>query len=174
MFPISLVFSLFLSASAFVTAAPPGILKWQTLGSPTSCEDGTFLTTIGFVGNPDINCTGLADTDPTLLYLEYALDDSCSIQLYTDAACSNSTLQVDIVGATLNGLGVEEVFGLESMIPDNVALGTEECLQRCGLTLPETPTTNQRQPRVAGNAYPASLVGSSIPQPTVLSATGRR
>ena len=83
-------------------------------------------------------------------------------------------LPPDIVGATLNGLGVEEVFGLESMIPDNVALGTDECLQRCGLTRPETPTTNQAQPRVAGNAFPATLVGSSVPQPTVLPAAGKR
>ena len=83
-------------------------------------------------------------------------------------------LPPDIVGATLNGLGVEEVYGLESIIPDNVALGTEDCLKRCGITRPETPTTAQRQPRVAGNAFPASLVGSSVPQPTVLPPAGRR
>ena len=76
----------------------------------------------------------------------------------------------DVVGATLNGLGVEEVYGLESLIPDNVALGTEDCLQRCGLTRASTPTTAQRQPRVAGNAYPASLVDGFVPQPTVIAA----
>ena len=77
-------------------------------------------------------------------------------------------LPPDIVGATLNGLGVEEVYGLESLIPDNVALGTDECLQRCGLTRAATPPTAQRQPRVAGNAYPATLVDGFVPQPTVI------
>ena len=82
-------------------------------------------------------------------------------------------LPPDIVGATLNGLGVEEVFGLESMIPDNVALGQADCLKRCGVTRPSTPATTQRQPRVAGNAYPSSIIGSMpIPQPTVIA--GRR
>ena len=62
------------------------------------------------------------------------------------------------------------MFGLESLIPDNVALGTEDCLKRCGITRPSTPTTAQRQPRVAGNAYPASLVDGFVPQPTVIPA----
>ena len=62
------------------------------------------------------------------------------------------------------------MYGLESLIPDNVALGTDECLQRCGLTRPEAPLTAQRQPRVAGNAYPATLVDGFVPQPTVIPA----
>ncbi|KAI0033515.1 RmlC-like cupin domain-containing protein, partial [Vararia minispora EC-137] len=42
-------------------------------------------------------------------------------------------LPPDIVGATLGGLGVEEVAGLEALIPDNVAYGAQDCLQRCGI-----------------------------------------
>ena len=77
-------------------------------------------------------------------------------------------LPPDIVGASLNGLGVEEVYGLESLIPDNVALGTEDCLKRCGITKPVTPATNERQPRVAGNAYPSGIQAAPIPTPTFL------
>ena len=77
-------------------------------------------------------------------------------------------LPPDIVGSTLNGLGVEEVFGLESLIPDNVALGTEDCLKRCGITRPTTPATTQRQPLVAGNAYPSGIQAASIPTPTFI------
>ncbi|KAF7338704.1 RmlC-like cupin [Mycena sanguinolenta] len=68
-------------------------------------------------------------------------------------------LPPDIVGATLGGLGVEEVAGLESQIPDNVAIGTDACLKRCGLTRPYQPTT-QRQPRVSGNAFPPQVSSS--------------
>ncbi|KAJ7025642.1 RmlC-like cupin domain-containing protein [Mycena alexandri] len=62
-------------------------------------------------------------------------------------------LPVDILQATLGGLGVVEVEGLAKMIPDNIVAGTDECLQRCGLTRPTQPTA-QQQPRVSGNAYP--------------------
>ncbi|KAJ7770079.1 hypothetical protein B0H16DRAFT_1411208 [Mycena metata] len=64
-------------------------------------------------------------------------------------------LPPDIVGATLGDLGLEEVQGLESQIPDNVAIGTDACLKRCGITRPSQPTL-QRQPRVSGNAFPSS------------------
>ncbi|KAJ7631868.1 hypothetical protein DFH06DRAFT_1438206 [Mycena polygramma] len=62
-------------------------------------------------------------------------------------------LSPDIVAATLGDLGIEDVQGLESSIPDNIAVGTDECLKRCGLTRPDQPT-KQRQPRVSGNAFP--------------------
>jgi hypothetical protein len=52
------------------------------------------------------------------------------------------------------------VQGLESKIPDNVALGTAECLKRCGLQRLPQPTT-QRQPRVSGNAFPDSSYSAS-------------
>jgi len=73
-------------------------------------------------------------------------------------------LPPDIVGAALGGLGVEEVVGLEAKIPDNVAAGTDECLQRCGLTRPVQPTL-QHQPIVSGNA-PS---GVSVPSTTTTS-----
>lgn len=63
-------------------------------------------------------------------------------------------LPPDVVAASLGNLGVEEVVGLEAMLPDNFALGRDECLQRCGLTRGTQPST-QRQPRVSGNALPA-------------------
>ena len=55
------------------------------------------------------------------------------------------------------------------MIPDNVALGTEECLKRCGITRGDQPNA-QRQPRVAGNAYYDGIVAAPIPTPTFISA----
>ncbi|KAJ7651161.1 hypothetical protein FB45DRAFT_997827 [Roridomyces roridus] len=63
-------------------------------------------------------------------------------------------LPFDITGATLGDIGVEEIVGLEAQIPDNVALGTDACLQKCGLTRSSQPT-NERQPRVSGNAIPS-------------------
>ncbi|KAI0321062.1 RmlC-like cupin domain-containing protein, partial [Amylostereum chailletii] len=71
-------------------------------------------------------------------------------------------LPPDIVGASLGGLGVQEIQGLESIIPDNVAYGLEECFQRCGITKMNQPTA-ARQPRVAGNAFPGGETTSSSP-----------
>ncbi|KAI0347265.1 RmlC-like cupin [Trametopsis cervina] len=64
-------------------------------------------------------------------------------------------LPPDVVAASLGLSGVEEVVGLEHLIPDNIALGRAECLKRCGLTanVGEQPTT-QRQPRLPGNELP--------------------
>ncbi|KAF8175726.1 hypothetical protein K438DRAFT_1727633 [Mycena galopus ATCC 62051] len=69
-------------------------------------------------------------------------------------------LPPDIVGATFGGLGVVQVAGLESQIPDNVAIATDACLQRCGLTRPKQPTS-QLQPIVSGNAFPSPTGGAS-------------
>ncbi|KAL4242095.1 germin family protein [Abortiporus biennis] len=69
-------------------------------------------------------------------------------------------LPPSIVSASLGDLGVQEIANLESMIPDNVALGSDQCLQRCGLNRQGQPTT-QRQPRVAGNAFPANITSAS-------------
>ncbi|KAJ7505641.1 hypothetical protein B0H11DRAFT_1850878 [Mycena galericulata] len=63
-------------------------------------------------------------------------------------------LPIDVVGATLGDLGVKEVIGVESQIPDNIAIGTDACLQRCGLKRPSQPTL-QQQPRISGNAIPS-------------------
>ncbi|KAJ7485685.1 RmlC-like cupin [Mycena latifolia] len=63
-------------------------------------------------------------------------------------------LPPDIVSITLGDIGVQEVQGLEAKIPDNVAIGTDECLKRCGLKRPPTQPTTQHQPRVSGNAFP--------------------
>lgn len=71
-------------------------------------------------------------------------------------------LPPDIVGASLGGIGVQEVAGLEAKIPDNIIFGIEECLQRCNIMLPNQ-TTNQRQPRVSGNALPSGFSGPPAP-----------
>ncbi|KAJ7082915.1 RmlC-like cupin [Mycena belliarum] len=94
--------------------------------------------------------------------IHFQVNDGCKPALFVASFNSEDpgALQVaqrflglppDIVGATLGDLGVEEVVGLESKIPDNVAIGTDACLKRCGLTRPSQPTL-QRQPRVSGNA----------------------
>ncbi|KAJ7026611.1 RmlC-like cupin domain-containing protein [Mycena alexandri] len=77
-------------------------------------------------------------------------------------------LPVDIISATLNGLGIVEIEGLAQMIPDNIVAGTDECLARCGLTRPVQPTL-QQQPRVSGNAYP-TVTGSAPPTSSSQSA----
>ncbi|KAJ7770024.1 RmlC-like cupin [Mycena metata] len=71
-------------------------------------------------------------------------------------------LSPDIVAATLGDIGVEEVLGLDSIIPDSVSLGTDECLKRCNLPRTKQPTT-QRQPRVSGNAFPSGVATSVLP-----------
>jgi len=65
-------------------------------------------------------------------------------------------LPVDIVDATLGDIGVVEVEGLAHLVPDNVAVGADECLKRCGLVRPKTQPTTQQQVRVPGNAFPSS------------------
>ncbi|KAK7683714.1 hypothetical protein QCA50_013090 [Cerrena zonata] len=79
-------------------------------------------------------------------------------------------LPPDIVAASLGGIGVEEVAGLESKIPDNIALGTDECLKRCNITRGSQPT-NQRQPRVSGNALPSGFSGPTPPSTTASTST---
>ena len=69
-------------------------------------------------------------------------------------------LPPDIVGAALGGLGVQEVADLEAFIPDNVILGVDECLQRCGITRTAQPNS-QRQPRVSGNAFPSGAASAT-------------
>lgn len=64
-------------------------------------------------------------------------------------------LPPDILGAALGGLTPEEVAKIEAIIPNNIALGAEECLVRCGITRPAAQMTSQRQGRNAGNALPA-------------------
>ncbi|VDC01156.1 unnamed protein product [Peniophora sp. CBMAI 1063] len=70
-------------------------------------------------------------------------------------------LPPDIVGAALGGLGVQEVLDLEAFIPDNVVLGVDECLQRCGIQRSSQPTA-QRQPRVSANAYPPTISAENV------------
>lgn len=71
-------------------------------------------------------------------------------------------LPPDIVGASLGGIGVQQVAGLESKIPDNIIFGIDECLTRCNIKRPDQ-TTNQRQPRVSGNALPSGFSGPPPP-----------
>ncbi|KAJ7656259.1 RmlC-like cupin domain-containing protein [Mycena polygramma] len=63
-------------------------------------------------------------------------------------------LPVDIVDVTMGEIGVQQVEGLADKIPDNIAVGTDECLKRCGLARPPAQPTAQHQPRVSGNAFP--------------------
>ncbi|KAJ7835544.1 RmlC-like cupin domain-containing protein, partial [Mycena olivaceomarginata] len=102
--------------------------------------------------------------------IHFQVNDGCEPALFVASFNSEDpgVLQVaqrflglppDIVGATLGGLGVEQVAGLESKIPDNVAIGTDACLKRCGLYRGDQPTA-QRQPRVSGNAFPSGVSAS--------------
>ena len=76
-------------------AAQPNIMRWQTIGSPTSCTSGGFLDTIGFIGQPGVTCASLDATDPTLAFLDYFLN-TCSINLYSAAGCANTTLELTL------------------------------------------------------------------------------
>ncbi|KAJ7117740.1 RmlC-like cupin domain-containing protein [Mycena epipterygia] len=84
-------------------------------------------------------------------------------------------LPPDIVQATLGDIGLQEFEELAAMIPDNIAVGTDECLKACGLARPPTQPTSQQQPRISGNALPtgtdaAPPVSSSAPANPISSA----
>jgi len=76
-------------------------------------------------------------------------------------------LPPDVVAASLGNATADQVAQIESQIVDNVALGTDECLQRCGITRTKQ-TTNQRVQRVAANALPSGFSG---PSPTSTSGS---
>lgn len=61
-----------------------------------------------------------------------------------------------------------EVAGLEAMIPDNVILGVEECLQRCNISRVIQPTL-QREPRNSANALPSGFSGPTPASAAVVS-----
>ena len=52
-------------------------------------------------------------------------------------------------------------MNIEAGLPDNFAIGRDECLQRCGLSRGTQPTT-QRQPRVSANAFPEDVQASNV------------
>ena len=74
-------------------AAPPGVMQWQTLGSPFIRDcGGTYLSTIGWRGQSGVACANLQWNDPTLHTLNYFLGDLCEITLYSDEGCRPDTL----------------------------------------------------------------------------------
>ncbi|KAJ7041775.1 hypothetical protein C8F04DRAFT_931774, partial [Mycena alexandri] len=74
--------------------------------------------------------------EPILFVLTFNSEDPGALQI----AQRFLGLPPDIVGATQGDLVLEEVQGLESQILDNVAIGTDACLKRCGITRPSQPT----------------------------------
>ncbi|KAI0719578.1 RmlC-like cupin [Cerioporus squamosus] len=76
-------------------------------------------------------------------------------------------LPPDVVAASLGDLGVQEVTGIEAMIPDNIALGRQECLDRCGLKRGDQPHA-QLQPPISttSSTWPASKTVSYAPSST--------
>ncbi|KAJ6560728.1 RmlC-like cupin domain-containing protein [Mycena sp. CBHHK59/15] len=97
--------------------------------------------------------------EPAMFVAGFNSEDPGALQI----AQRFTGLSPDIVAATLGDIGVEEVMGLDAMIPDNVAVGTDECLKRCGLHRPSQPTL-QRQTRVSGNAFPSTMQASAWPK----------
>ncbi|THH00092.1 hypothetical protein EW026_g2390 [Hermanssonia centrifuga] len=78
--------------------------------------------------------------------IHFEMNNGCEDMLFV-AAFSDEDPGVDqiaqrffglppsFIAASLGNIGVEEVAGLEAMIPDNIALGTDECLQRVCCTV---------------------------------------
>ena len=129
------------------TVFPQGAIHFEM--NP-SCEDAMFVAGMSLPCNRVscrrlIACVGFNGEDPGV----------------QQVAQRFFGLPPDIVGAALGGLGVQEVADLEAFIPDNVILGVDECLQRCGITRTAQPNS-QRQPRVSANAFPSSVVPSNV------------
>ncbi|TFY55319.1 hypothetical protein EVJ58_g8322 [Rhodofomes roseus] len=74
-------------------------------------------------------------------------------------------LPPSIVAASLGQLGVEEVAGIATIIPDDIAFGSQECLARCGINPGQQPTKEQ-VPRVSGNALPSAIMTASAWTPS--------
>jgi len=62
-------------------------------------------------------------------------------------------LPPNITQATMGDIGLQEVDDLSNGIPDSMALGVDQCLQKCGLTR-GNQTMGQQQPRTPDNALP--------------------
>ncbi|EJD38329.1 RmlC-like cupin [Auricularia subglabra TFB-10046 SS5] len=75
-------------------------------------------------------------------------------------------LPPDVVGASLGGLGVQEVANLAGLIPDNLIAAQKECFDRCTLTYPAQQGTSQQQGRVPGNAFPPGITPKPPTQTT--------
>ncbi len=71
----------------------------------------------------------------------------------------------------MGGLSEEQVAGLAAMIPDNIALGVQQCRQQCGLTSDPVQPTAQQQPRVSGNALPSATAAVFVSPPAAPAAT---
>jgi len=80
-------------------------------------------------------------------------------------------LPPDVVAASLGQVGLKEVSNLALNIPDNVAVGVQSCLDRCGLKRGTQPM-EQLQPRISGNAIPSG-VSSVYPSPSKRSVAKR-
>ncbi|THH27394.1 hypothetical protein EUX98_g6797 [Antrodiella citrinella] len=80
-------------------------------------------------------------------------------------------LPPDVVAASLGNATAEQVAQIEAQIVDNVALGTDECLQRCGITRTKQSTT-QRVQRVASNALPSGFSGPPAPPASTAAPAG--
>ncbi|KAJ7651133.1 RmlC-like cupin [Roridomyces roridus] len=103
--------------------------------------------------------------------VHFQFNDGCSPALFVSGFNSEDPgalqiaqrflgLPADIIAATLGDIGVEEVIGVADIVPDNAALGTDACLQRCGLKR-TAQDTKQAQPRVSGNAFPSGVSASA-------------
>ncbi|OBZ73805.1 hypothetical protein A0H81_05892 [Grifola frondosa] len=76
----------------------------------------------------------------------------------------------DVVAASLDDVGIQEVAGLEALIPDNFAFSADECLQCCDIQR-SVQSTNQRRSHLPSNALPSGFSGSPAPGATSTSAS---
>ncbi|KAI0065403.1 RmlC-like cupin [Artomyces pyxidatus] len=126
-----------------------------------SCEPAMFVA--GFNNeDPGVQQVGQRCKGPK---------ESSRFHIYRTPFDIDFGLPPDIVGAALGGLGVVEIQGLESKIPDNVAYGVDECLQRCGITRGNQPTS-QLQPVDAGNS-PSGIAANTASSTPAASSTAK-
>ncbi|KAF9790710.1 RmlC-like cupin [Thelephora terrestris] len=65
-------------------------------------------------------------------------------------------LPPNVTQATLGDIGLQEVNDLSTGIPDSMAIGLDQCLQKCGLTR-GNQTMGQQQPRTSDNALSLNM-----------------
>ena len=94
-----------LHMAAPAVAAPPGIQRFLTVaGTQSAGCSGHDLSTIGFTGTTGAPCVSLADGAETDVFLTWELDN-CTIDLFTQAGCSDDSLVIQIPIPAVPGSG---------------------------------------------------------------------
>ncbi|KAJ3559742.1 hypothetical protein NM688_g157 [Phlebia brevispora] len=87
---LALIPAVIMNMQDTVRAAPPGVMRYETLASPSGCS-GTDLFSIGWYGSTGTSCLSLSDDAPTDYWINTFLD-GCNTYVFSEAGCADDTL----------------------------------------------------------------------------------